>query len=366
MPVLFPVLEEGCKSCYDVDWFCVADEDYIFDKVKMQLYYERNRSLTSDFVVAVEGKEFEYFKSTNYHSFILDKAVVYARFNPDNKKDLIEEYSKSGFVTMFCGDGANDTGALCSADVGLSLATNEASLAASFNSKNLSSVLDVVKEGRSALIMSAAQFKYIFYSQVLAGFQMLSLLPQLFFPSDVMSLINDLMSCYVLAYALSNFKCADKIHPKKISIDLRVDAFYMFVELLGLLTVFSFTSFFISANPDLEQFKVILKSKQSGAVFISTMVLLVYRSLKFANFGPHRQRLRNNNGFICVFFACCCVSASVIYFIFSDNLKVLEMFKINQLEMTDKFKACTCLILSLFITLISDYFEKQNKVKSKS
>ncbi|ELA40788.1 HAD ATPase, P-type, family IC, partial [Vittaforma corneae ATCC 50505] len=26
-PVLFPVLEEGCKSVHDVEWFCVADED---------------------------------------------------------------------------------------------------------------------------------------------------------------------------------------------------------------------------------------------------------------------------------------------------------------------------------------------------
>ncbi|XP_077301475.1 uncharacterized protein LOC143922080 [Arctopsyche grandis] len=35
MPVLFPVLEEGCKSCYDVEWYSTADEDYIFDKFKL-------------------------------------------------------------------------------------------------------------------------------------------------------------------------------------------------------------------------------------------------------------------------------------------------------------------------------------------
>ena len=128
----------------------------------------------------------------------MDIGVVFARFNPDDKKGLIEEYSKSGYVTMFCGDGANDTGALCSADVGVSIATNEASLAASFNSLQLSSVIEIVKEGRSALSMSASQFKYIFYSQVLAGVQMIALLPYYTFPSSLMSLVNDIMSCYIL------------------------------------------------------------------------------------------------------------------------------------------------------------------------
>ena len=359
MPVLFPVLEDGCKSCYDVEWFSVADEEYIFDKVKMQLYYEGNRSIATDFVVAVEGKEFDYFKSSNYHLFILEKGVVFARFNPDNKKDLIEEYSKAGYVTMFCGDGANDTGALCSADVGLSLATNEASLAASFNSRSLGSVLDVIKEGRSALSMSAAQFKYIFFSQILAGFQMLSLLPQLFFPSDGMSLINDLMSCYVLAYALSNFKAAKKIHKRKLCIDLRVDSFFIFLELLCLLFIFSITSWTISSSKIKSFRAIILMSKNSGAIFVCTMILLVYRSLKFANFGPHRQNLRENKLFISVFLLCCMVPAVIIYFIFSDKLFALRFFLIKKLTFMDKIKSCICFICCLIVTVLFDLYEKK-------
>ncbi|KAM0679724.1 hypothetical protein GINT2_002134 [Glugoides intestinalis] len=360
MPVLFPVLEEGCKSIYDVEWFCVADEDYVFDKWKMQLYYEINRSAASEFVVAIEGKEFEYFKYSNYNSFILEKGVVFARFNPDNKKELIEEYSKNGHVTMFCGDGANDTGALCSADVGVSLATNEASLAASFNSRNLSSVLDVIKEGRSALSMSAAQFKYIFYSQVLAGFQMLALLPQLLFPADRMSLVNDLMSCYLLAYALSNFKAAKRIHMKKISIDLGLDAFYLFIELLATLGVFLIVSFSMGCSTLLNTPPtVILASKNSAVLFICTMVLLVYRSLKFADFGPHRQKLHTNSLFIGIFIFCSLVTAFISLLLLSGNQKVLNCFSAIKLETSDVVKCVFSIIFLFLIIFLFDFIDRQ-------
>jgi len=363
IPVLFPVVEEGCKSVYDVEWFCVADEDYIFDKLKMQLYCESNRSVAPEFVVAVEGKEFNYFKQSNYQSFILERGVVFARFNPDNKKELIEEYSKCGYMTMFCGDGANDTGALCSADVGVSLAVNEASLAASFNSLNLISVLDVIKEGRSALSMSASQFKYIFYSQVLTGFQMLSLLPQLFFPSDGMSLINDLMSCYVLVYALSNFKAATKIHPKKISINLTRDAAGLFTELIFTLATFLSASYFVSQGTPIppvvkKKSMVILRSKNSAVIFVCTLTLLVYRALKFADFGPHRQTVRSNRLFIVIFTLSLLLAALIAGMLFFKNQMALEFFLTKRLTPRDIMTCLGCLIGCLAITTAFDYFGK--------
>jgi len=63
----------------------------------------------------------------------------------------------------FCGDGANDCGALKTADVGISLSEAEASIAAPFTSKiaDISCVVKVLREGRAALVTSFQCFKYM-------------------------------------------------------------------------------------------------------------------------------------------------------------------------------------------------------------
>jgi cation-transporting ATPase 13A3/4/5 len=72
-------------------------------------------------------------------------------------------------VVGFCGDGANDCGALKAADVGVSLSQAEASIAAPFTSKNqnISCVPALLKEGRASLVTSFCCFKYMtLYSMI--------------------------------------------------------------------------------------------------------------------------------------------------------------------------------------------------------
>jgi cation-transporting P-type ATPase 13A2 len=68
-----------------------------------------------------------------------------------------------------CGDGANDCGALKTADIGVSLSEAEASIAAPFTSQiqDISSVVIVLREGRCALTTSFQMFKFIeLYSMI--------------------------------------------------------------------------------------------------------------------------------------------------------------------------------------------------------
>lgn len=71
-----------------------------------------------------------------------------------------------------CGDGANDCGALKTADIGISLSEAEASIAAPFTSKvqDIRCVVTVLKEGRCALVTSFQCFKYMaLYSMIQFG-----------------------------------------------------------------------------------------------------------------------------------------------------------------------------------------------------
>lgn len=60
---------------------------------------------------------------------------VFARMSPDEKYELVEKLQSIDYCCGFCGDGANDCGALKGADVGISLSEAEASVAAPFTSR---------------------------------------------------------------------------------------------------------------------------------------------------------------------------------------------------------------------------------------
>lgn len=67
--------------------------------------------------------------------------------SPDEKHELVEKFQSIGYCCGFCGDGANDCGALKAADVGISLSEAEASVAAPLTSRifDISCVPEVIR-----------------------------------------------------------------------------------------------------------------------------------------------------------------------------------------------------------------------------
>ncbi|BCR83828.1 putative P-type ATPase [Aspergillus chevalieri] len=94
---------------------------------------------------------------------VLVRGKVFARMSPDEKHELVEKLQSLDYCCGFCGDGANDCGALKAADVGISLSDAEASVAAPFTSRHfeISCVPALIKEGRAALVTSFCCFKYM-------------------------------------------------------------------------------------------------------------------------------------------------------------------------------------------------------------
>ncbi|CAD8092827.1 unnamed protein product [Paramecium sonneborni] len=131
------------------------------------------------FVVAISGKAFQLLlkqidinpKARRLFGLMLEKTQIFARMKPEQKAQLISHLqiiNKKSLCGM-CGDGANDCGALKTADIGISLSDAEASIAAPFTSKiqNISCVIKLLREGRASLVTSFQCFKYMaLYSMI--------------------------------------------------------------------------------------------------------------------------------------------------------------------------------------------------------
>ena len=119
-----------------------------------------------DYTLAITGDVFRWiieYGSEEILKRMLVQGQVFARMSPDEKHELVEKLQSIDYCCGFCGDGANDCGALKAADVGISLSEAEASVAAPFTSRvfDISCVPKLIREGRAALVTSFCCFKYM-------------------------------------------------------------------------------------------------------------------------------------------------------------------------------------------------------------
>ncbi|WUR03240.1 cation-transporting ATPase [Vairimorpha necatrix] len=213
--VIFPVIDDKCKTIYDVEWVCFGDGDIYFDKAKLEVYKNNYKEFSDDFVVACEGATYEFFYKTHYKNFILEKGRVFARFSPAQKKSLVEDYRNLNKNVLFCGDGANDSGAIATADVGIALAQNEASLASSFCAANIDAVPLLIKECRNAYATSLGRYKFVVITNFLVYFNLLFLVIRNKFFTDFQSLYLDIILIFSISYYLTNFKRSKSLSVKK-------------------------------------------------------------------------------------------------------------------------------------------------------
>lgn len=107
-----------------------------------------------------------------------------------------------------CGDGANDCGALKTADVGISLSEAESSVASPFTSQqaDIACVPKVIKEGRAALVTAFGLFKYMVLYSLLECFSTLILFTYNSSLSDFQFLFIDIFLIVVFAFFFGQTK----------------------------------------------------------------------------------------------------------------------------------------------------------------
>ena len=140
---------------------------------------ESNLVNINNIIISIRGNVFEYFfklrnkyletndikykKSFEIFQIIIKYGKIFSRMNPDHKAMLIAALQDERLTVLMCGDGSNDVPALRTADVGVSLTSEESSIAAPFNSNkdNISCLIDLIREGKCSLATTIQIFKYM-------------------------------------------------------------------------------------------------------------------------------------------------------------------------------------------------------------
>ncbi|KAH8828068.1 P-type ATPase [Flagelloscypha sp. PMI_526] len=162
-----------------LEWACMDDPSWHLDSYSLKPMAAPSRHGIDmeqmsfhDYTLVITGDVFRWMISyapLETLQRMLVKTHVFARMSPDEKNEVVERLQSLGYTVMMCGDGANDCAALKAADVGISLSEAEASVAAPFttDTPDIGCVLDVIKEGRAALVTSFSCFKYMaLYSMI--------------------------------------------------------------------------------------------------------------------------------------------------------------------------------------------------------
>ncbi|KAF7682614.1 putative manganese-transporting ATPase PDR2 [Astathelohania contejeani] len=142
--------------------------------------------------VSVEGDDIDKCLMDENDSF--DNISVFARANPQHKEQIINKYKKMGLMTLMCGDGTNDVGALKAAHVGVALvdgkfvekkpsqnimedpkiSLGDASVAAPFTAKtgSIKSIKDIILLGRSALVTTIQMYKILALNSLITAYSL--------------------------------------------------------------------------------------------------------------------------------------------------------------------------------------------------
>ncbi|EIW82801.1 Ca-transporting ATPase [Coniophora puteana RWD-64-598 SS2] len=210
-----------------LEWSCMDDVSWKLDAYSLKPQTppphhaaDADEIDYQDYALAVTGDVFRWM--INYAPLetlqrMLVKAQIFARMSPDEKNEIVERLQSLGYTVLMCGDGANDCAALKAADVGISLSEAEASVAAPFTSStpDISCVIEVIKEGRAALVTSFSCFKYMaLYS--LIQFTTITLLYS--FASslgDFQFLYIDLFIIIPVAVSMGRTLPFPRLHPKR-------------------------------------------------------------------------------------------------------------------------------------------------------
>ena len=265
----------------------------------------------------------EFTDNAEYAKKVLDsvfRSKIFARMQPNHKIKLIEILQKAGRLVAMVGDGANDVGALRAADVGLALSEAEASISAPFNSKilNISSLVEVLKEGRCTLATNFQCFKFMALYSIIQFTAVSILYTQLSNLNDWQFLWQDLFIIVPIFVTMSYTGPCDEL-----SIDMPPDSLFsltcflsvfgqIIIQFLGqfvLLLILKQQDFFVPAELSRPPEEFNIESQENGSLFAYSSFLMIAIIIAFSIGKPFRKPWCTNIPFTIVIIVCTAVLA---------------------------------------------------------
>ncbi|KAJ2162638.1 hypothetical protein GGF46_000511 [Coemansia sp. RSA 552] len=297
------------------------------------------------YCVAMTGEVFRYMMDESPATTVgrvLMRGAIYARMSPDEKAELVESLQTVGYCTGFCGDGANDCGALRAADVGLSLSEAEASVAAPFtsHSTDIQCVLEVIREGRAALVTSFSCFKFMALYSIIQ-FTSVSMLYKFGGGlGDFQFLYIDLFVIIPLAVSMGQTPAFGRIAPKRPTASLMskkvLTSLFGQIAINSSIQVMFFRLVKHSAgysppkreDPTDLDLPLILSYENTALFLVSTFQYIIV-AIVFSVGPPYRQSNLRNRGLV---IACVLLVLSTAVLVLNPNDWALQVFQMVDLS----------------------------------
>ncbi|KAG7711194.1 hypothetical protein KL949_001750 [Ogataea haglerorum] len=331
------LVDQGCKvyipsfeeyednQRIPIVWTEVDDPESQLDPVSL-VPLDINR--TDDYCIAVTGDVFKYILTelSDHEQLIekmLMKGTVFARMSPDEKHELVDRLKSLDYTVGFCGDGANDCGALKAADVGISLSEAEASVAAPFTSRifEISCVLDVIKEGRASLVTSFSCFQFMSLYSAIQFITVSILYKEGTNLGDFQFLYIDMFLIIPLAVFMAWSKPFDKLCPKRPTANLMSPK--ILIPLLGNICVlfcFQFSIWRSLKEADESWYRPPVPGDDDEVQCSDNTVLFLFANFQYIMVAmlltvgpPYREPAAKNYPFITTVFTTSILSAALMY-----------------------------------------------------
>ncbi|KAF7173245.1 hypothetical protein CNMCM5623_005483 [Aspergillus felis] len=315
------------------------------------------------YTLAISGDVFRWvvdFGSDVVLKRMLVRGNVFARMSPDEKHELVERLQSLDYCCGFCGDGANDCGALKAADVGISLSDAEASVAAPFTSRqfDILCVPQLIKEGRAALVTSFCCFKYMSLYSAIQFSSVSFLYTSASNLGDFQFLFIDLALILPIAIFMGwtgPYPVLSRKRPTANLVSRKV-----LTPLLGQISICIFTQFVafktIQSQPWFQPPKIDLdnsniENSENTALFLISIFQYIFTSIVLSVGPPFRMPMSANKPLIVTIVVDLIVSS---YMLFDPSEWIIETMQLTSISRGFAFWLFALAISTFLLSLVTE------------